>query len=82
MVSQFILEEIDFTVYKGPDNPCSFTFIQAITQQTTKDVTHFLATKRNSIERPRTEGLPDPRDQTSEATAQVFQAANDQIDQD
>ena len=37
--------------------------------------------KGTPLKRPRTEGLPDPRDQTSEATAQVFQAANDQIDQ-
>ena len=36
--------------------------------------------KGTPLKRPRTEGLPDPRDQTSEATAHLFQAANDQID--
>ena len=58
MVSQFILEEIDFKM----------------------SLTSWLR-KGTLLKRPRTEGLPDPHDQASEATAQVFQAANDQIDQ-
>ena len=37
--------------------------------------------KAPPLKRPRTEGLPDPRNCDSEEKAQLFQAANDHIDQ-
>ena len=37
--------------------------------------------KGQPLKRPRTEGLPDPRNCDSEEKAQLFQAANDHIDQ-